>query len=85
MPLTSCPACARHYRATEVSCPFCQAPAEPRARRSRLGLLLASSAFLSACMIVPQPTPVYGAPAPPFSPSPQLPSEDVTPSPNMGQ
>lgn len=81
MPLLTCPGCARHLRANEAACPFCQAPTQSGWKLAGFGATLAASGLLAACMVVAQPVPVYGAPAPPLSPSPspsaspELPSE----------
>ncbi|CAN5923715.1 hypothetical protein BH11MYX4_BH11MYX4_70000 [soil metagenome] len=73
--LVPCPACARHIRGAETSCPFCHAPTEgllahapreaPRVGRhlSRAALALASMAAVSACEKGPS-NPAYGGPPP---------------------
>jgi hypothetical protein len=83
MALTPCTRCARHHRTDEAACPFCHATTHRLSRPAGLGVLLASSLLFSAC-VVATPTPVYGAPAPPYSPSPKLPGEP-SPSPSPDQ
>lgn len=79
MPLLTCPGCARHVRANEAACPFCQAPTQSTWRLAGLGTTVAAASLLSACMVLfPPATPVYGVPAPPFSPSPS-PSPSASP------
>jgi len=72
--LIPCPACQRHYRADEPTCPFCGsaraacaspcAPSPARRRPSRPALFAAGAAAVGvvACSTA---TPVYGAPTPP--------------------
>lgn len=80
MNLKPCPACSRHVRTDESSCPFCEARLSPR---QAAGLVAAAlgAAVLSGCPSQDrQPAPVYGAPQPPPSASPEQPPEP-TPAP----
>jgi hypothetical protein len=78
--LAGCPACARHVRVDEASCPFCgtslpeafhvrPVPRAPPGRLSRAALYaLGAAGTVSAsiaCGSTPTPSPPYGAP-PPF-------------------
>lgn len=76
MPLRACAACARHFRADEAACPFCQTPAPSGWTLAGLGAAMAMTGLLAAC-VVAAPVSVYGAPAPPLSPDP---STSIAPS-----
>ncbi len=84
--LVPCPACARHVRAHEPQCPFCEtrrqtsdAPslAEGPTRLSRAALLLGASLGLVGCPAPAPPTPAppartpdAGSPPPPLRTNP---------------
>lgn len=72
MPLRHCKACARHVRADETTCPFCQTPDDGPRRMFAMGAAIATSGLLAACVFQSVATPVYGAPAPLTSPSPSF-------------
>lgn len=83
--LESCPGCARHVRADEPTCPFCDAPLDfadaagpvmPRRRLGRAALMAFGGAALASALSAcgddadpPGPAPAYGAPAPDAGPA----------------
>jgi len=81
--LEPCPECARHVRATEVTCPFCASPLALQGREMRVAgerpmraaLLFAGATALAAC---------GKTQAPPEPPSPPPVNTDLAPAPAYG-